>query len=60
MNSRLVELLIVVAAVLAPTFFLANKIDSDEFFKAGGGVALGGIVLGAYRLFLGKRVSNDA
>lgn len=48
---RYIELLMLFAAVLAPQFFFANSIGNDEFIKGGSGVALGGVVVAAYRLW---------
>jgi len=46
--NRLPELVLLFLAVLAPQFLLASEVDGDEFAKATVGVALGGIVVGAY------------
>lgn len=50
---KILELAIVMLAVLAPQFLLASEVDGDEFAKATTGVALAGVVVGAYRVYLG-------
>lgn len=50
---RYIELLTLFAAVIAPQFLFANSIGSDEFVKGGTGLALGGIIVGAYRAWRG-------
>lgn len=47
----MVELIILLAAVLAPQFILASEIDGDEFAKATSGIALAGVVVGAYKCY---------
>lgn len=49
--KKLAELAIVMLAVLAPQFLLANEVDGDEYAKAMGGVALAGIVVAAYKVY---------
>lgn len=50
---RLTELVILLAAVLAPQFLLAAEVDGDEFAKATAGVALAGVVVAAYKVWRG-------
>ena len=45
---KITELLLVFVAVLIPQFLMASEVDGDEFAKATAGIALGGIVVGAY------------
>lgn len=52
--NRFIELTIVLAAVLAPQFILANELDGDEFAKATGGIALAGVVVAAYQVWTKK------
>ena len=56
---QLIELVILFAAVLTPTFILAHEIDGDEFAKATSGVALGGVVVAAYQVYKSKRKSGE-
>lgn len=49
--ERWIELGIVTLAVLTPQFLLANELDGDEFAKATSGIALGGVVLAAYKIW---------
>ena len=50
--QRIIELAIVMVAVLTPQFLLANEVDGDEFAKATTGVALAGVVVAAYKVYL--------
>ena len=52
---RLVELVILMAAILAPQFLMAVEVDGDEFAKATAGVALAGIVVGGYKVWCSTR-----
>lgn len=49
---RLIELVIVMVAVLTPQFLLASEIDGDEFAKATTGVAMAGVVVAAYKVYI--------
>ena len=49
--KSLIELVILMVAVLAPQFLLASEVDGDEFAKATSGIALGGVVVGAYKVW---------
>jgi len=51
---KLVELVIVIAAVLIPQFILAAEIDGDEFAKATSGIVLAGVIVGAYKIWKGS------
>lgn len=53
--SRLCELLLLFLAVLSPQFLLASEVDGDEFAKATAGIALGGVVVAAYKTWKGQR-----
>jgi len=50
--ERLVELIILMAAILAPQFLLAAEVDGDEFAKATVGVVLAGVVVGGYKIWM--------
>jgi uncharacterized protein (UPF0333 family) len=50
---KLIELALVLAASIAPTFLLASNISGDEFAKAGSSAALAGIVLAVYKAWKG-------
>lgn len=61
MNTRLIELVVIMAAVitatLIPMFILASEVDGDEFVKAGAGILVGSVaaVLTTYRLWKGNK-----
>lgn len=46
-----VELLIVLVAMVAPQLIMASEVDGDEFAKATSGIAIAGVMLGAYKVF---------
>lgn len=48
-------LLIVLAAALSPTFYLASTINDDEFLKSGLGAAQVGAVVAIYAAYSKKR-----
>lgn len=58
-NARLMELVVIVAAVLAPLFIMAGRIDSDEWEKAAvvGAVAS---VMAVYREWRTKQAVNNS
>lgn len=56
-KTSLIELLILMACVLAPMFVFAHEVDGDEFVKAMSGVAFAttiGVIFAAYKLWKAK------
>lgn len=54
-QQHLGELGMVVAAMIVPQLILASEVNGDEFAKATSGIALAGLILGAYRVWKGWR-----
>ena len=55
--TKLTELIVVLVFIVAPQlpqFFLANSVDTDEWQKSGSGVAISGLILGAYKVYKDK------
>lgn len=52
---KYVELIIVLTAMVAPQIILASEVDGDEFAKATSGIAIAGVMLGAYKVFRGGK-----
>lgn len=50
---RYIELIIVLSAMVAPQLILASEVNGDEFAKATSGIAIAGVMLGAYKVFRG-------
>lgn len=53
--KKILELLVLMLAVLAPQFILASEVDEDEFAKATTGIALAGVVVTAYKSWQGAK-----
>jgi len=49
-----IELALLLVAVLAPQFILANEVNGDEFAKATSGVAMAGVVVAAFKVWKTK------
>ena len=47
-------------AVLIPQFLLAKEVDGDEFAKATGGIALAGVIVAAYKVYVGAAAKREA
>lgn len=58
--QRIVELAIVMVACLTPQFILASEIDGDEFAKATSGIALAGVIVAAYKVYLSSSQKKAA
>ena len=61
MNKSTVELVTVLAVALAPQiplFAMANIVDWDEIIKGSAGVAIAGVVLGAYKIWKSNQIGR--
>lgn len=54
-QGDLKELAMALCAALVPLFVLASEIDSDEFWKGGGGITAAASVVVVYRIWKGSQ-----